>query len=182
MRTPNSRLLIYLAAASCLFLFAGLWAGIAIEADSPESLAPAVAMAAVPVFGRRDASLRVTKALPGSATTISSDGIDTMTTVNGHQLADVEYEVQAPALTTAELPDTQTMIYLVQHAASSDFSDAVTLHAAFITQTGADGAGAAAQTKRFRLTADAGRYLRVRATKSGAGSAATKSLTFEPVV
>jgi len=85
----------------------------------------------------------------------------------------------APVLNTTELPDTQTMIYDVQCDADEDFTDATTIAKEVIKQTGAGAAGAAAVTARFRVPSTCEQYVRIAATKSGAGTAATAALTHE---
>jgi hypothetical protein len=126
----------------------------------------------------KDAELIETKALPGSATTVYSDGIDLgALSQNGQRVAPVEFELVAPAVTTGELPDAQTLIYKVQTDDDSAFGSATEEIPALITQTGAAGAGAVTASKRFRLRTNGERYVRVGCTKSGAGSAATASMT-----
>ena len=124
-----------------------------------------------------DALLRQTKALPASAAAITTDAIDLGHGTNGQNVAEHEFVLDAPALTVGELPNAQTMIYAIVTSANADMSSPTVVNAAFVTQTGADGAGAAAVEKRFRLPSDCQRYVGIRATKSGAGSAATASVT-----
>lgn len=126
-----------------------------------------------------DAQLTKTKALPAAATSITTDAIDLEAQVGSNTafLASCELKVTAPVLTTGELPDAQTMTYLIEMDNDAAFGSPTTLHPTIIVQTGAGGAGAAAATKRFRLPSDVERYVRLKATKSGAGSAATKSAT-----
>ena len=125
----------------------------------------------------RDKSLEVTKALPNGAAAITSDGIDTGNSSQGDFVADCELEIQAPALVVGDLANGETMIYDIEHDDAADFSGVATLEAAVITQTGAGGVGAAAVTKRFKLTDGVKRYVRIKATNSGAGDASDKSLT-----
>jgi hypothetical protein len=132
----------------------------------------------------KDSDLQETLALPnGAATTAQSTGFDLG---NGTDLAShggvCELLIEAPALTTAELPDAETMTYDVYHDDSSDFSGETLLHSAALVQTGAGGAGDAAASKRVGIPSDVKRYLRIKATNSGAGDAsgsdATSSLVF----
>lgn len=128
----------------------------------------------------RDANLKVTKALPGSATNVTSTSIDTgKTTAAGVQPGDVEFLLSAPALTTAMLGDAATMKYDILTSDSADLSNPVAYITTALTQTGAGGAGAAASTFRFRLPSDAKRYVGFKATNSAAGNASTVSATLE---
>jgi hypothetical protein len=123
----------------------------------------------------RDAELQVTKALPNGAATVNSGSIDLEHSTNGVHVADCELLIEAPALATADLPDTKTMTYDVEHSDDdSSFSD---LANGVLVQTGADGAGAAAATARVRLPSTVKRYVRVVATNSGTGDASDKSMT-----
>lgn len=130
----------------------------------------------------KDASLKLTRALPASAATVyATPGIDTgKTTAQGAQLADVELLLTAPALSTDELGDAATMKYsiLMDTVDPIDGSSTV-LYADILTQTGAGGAGAAAATKRFKLPSDALRIIGFKAVNSAAGDASGKSATLE---
>lgn len=129
------------------------------------------------VLGLGDKLLTVTKALPNGAASITTDGIDLETT-GGEFLADVEFEVIAPALNSTLLPDTQTITYIVETSADAAFGAITTFISSLMVQTGAGGVGAAAVTKRFRLPTTALRYVRIKATKTGAANASTASVTF----
>lgn len=135
------------------------------------------AMAFPQGFNVVDNLLKVTKALSNGAGTVSSDGIDTGNGPNGTFLVDHDFVIEAPALTTAMLPDDQTMIYHVYHDTDSAFGSETLLYSAAITQTGAGGAGAGAATKRLKLPSDVKQYVRVKAVKAGSGNASTVSLT-----
>lgn len=126
-------------------------------------------------FNVKDASLEKTAALPNGAAVTQTAGIDTMNSSRGDFTAGAELVVEAPALTTGELGDTQTITYTVEHDTASGFGTVATL-ATLGTQTGAGGAGAAAQTFRFRLPTNVRRHIRVKATKAGASNASTKSM------
>ena len=129
---------------------------------------------------RRDATYIETKALSNGAGAVNSSGFDLgALNARGERPENVEGYISAPALTTTQLPDTETMTYKVQHAASSDYSDAVTLADAVLVQTGAGGAGAAAATARYRIPSDCSRYVRIVATKTGTGDCSGLSLTHE---
>lgn len=127
-------------------------------------------------YNKGDAALSKSKALPDGAANVTTDAIDLGHENTGHFIAATELEVEAPALATAELPDTETMTYDVIASANSDLSSPETIATALITQTGADSAGAAAATKRLRLPTDVKRYIGVKATNSGAGDASGKSV------
>lgn len=146
-------------------------------------LNPGVALAGTILLGMsylvRDKKLKVTKALPNGAATTISDGIDLMNGSFGVFTAATELLLSAPALDTADLPDTQTMTYDVFHDSNSDFSTEAKLIEDLIKQTGAGGAGAAAATARLRLPTNVKRHIRVKATNSGAGDASDKSMTIE---
>jgi hypothetical protein len=131
----------------------------------------------------KDALVKVTKALPNGAATVYSDGIDTGTTPAGAQLAPImEWKLTAPALSTTELGDAATMKYsILMDTVDPIDGSSVVLHADILTQTGADGAGAAAAEVRFRLPSNALRILGFKAVNSAAGNASGKSATLEAV-
>lgn len=125
----------------------------------------------------KDAALSQTKALPNGAAAVSADGFDLKTGVPGDFLARCELLLEAPALVVGDLANGETMIYSIETDDNAAFSSATVLAASFLTQTGAGGAGAAAASKRFVLPVDVERYVRVKATNSGAGDASDKSMT-----
>jgi len=128
----------------------------------------------------RDASLKITRALPADDTAVLSDPIDTgKSTSLGAQVANIDYELAAPALATGQLADTKTMTYDVVHGDAADLSDAVDLYPGFIVQTGAGGAGAAAATKLFRIPSDAKQYVGFRVTPSAAADASAANATLD---
>lgn len=121
----------------------------------------------------KDAQLEVALTLPNGAATTNSAGLDLGNSDRGHFIGEVELVISAPALTTGQLGDGQTITYSVRHGAASDFSGDAELLGGLIVQTGAGGAGAAAAEKRIRLPSNVARYLRVRAVKTGASNAST---------
>ena len=131
----------------------------------------------------KDAGLKLTLALPnGAASTANTTAIDTgKSTALGRQLAEAEFLITAPALTTTEQPDGKTTIYDAIMSDNADLSSPTTLYTALITQTGAGSAGSAATTKRFRLPSDAKRYIGLKATGSTTGNNSAKSATLEVV-
>lgn len=100
--------------------------------------------------------------------------------------ADVEFQISAPALNTTQLPDAKTMKYSVMLDTVDPIDGSSTVYLLdLITQTGAGGAGAAAQTKKFRLPSDlanilaSARILGARAIGSASGDASGASATLE---
>jgi len=128
------------------------------------------------VIGLRDKSLTVTNALPNGAAATTSTVFD-LESVSGEFVASVEFELSVPALTTGQLGDTQTITYSVEMSTTSGFDSTVVLYGSLGVQTGAGGAGDAALLKRFRLPTTVYRYVRVKATKTGATNASTASMT-----
>jgi hypothetical protein len=128
------------------------------------------------VVGLRDKSLIFTNALPNGAAATTSTVIDLESTPPGDFLAPIEFELTVPALTTTQLGDTQTITYSVEMSATSGFGSTTVLYGSIGVQTGAGGAGDVALTRRFRLPTNVLRYVRVRATKTGASNASTASM------
>ena len=140
---------------------------------------------AVPGENLRDAALKITKALPAGAVTVTSDAIDTGNkTAWAHQPADVEYLLSAPTLTITELPNTKVITYNIVTGATSDLtSSPTTLIAGCIVQTGATGSSAAAATYRFKLPAAAQQFVGFTAVGNDATVAASDaSATLEALV
>jgi hypothetical protein len=123
----------------------------------------------------QDAKLARSLTLPNGAATTNTTSIDLEHGAQGEFLADAEVLIEAPALTTGELGDTQVITYSLRQSANADFSADTEILGGLIVQTGAGGAGAAAATKRVRLPSDVQRYVRMRAVKTGATNASTKS-------
>jgi hypothetical protein len=128
-------------------------------------------------FAVVDALLKATKALPNGAASVQTDAFDLGHGSKGDFLAPCELKIEAPALAVADLADADTMTYIVQHDDDAAFGTVATLHDKVIVQTGAGGAGAAAASAAVRLPLDVKRYVRVKATNSGAGDASDKSVT-----
>lgn len=130
-------------------------------------------------FAVKDSQLSQTAALSNGAGATQITGFDL-----GHEaaklgrcLADVELLIEMPALTTTELPDTNTYIMSIETDDNAGFSSAKILHANVQQQTGAGGAGAAALSTRVRLPTDCERYVRVKGTKTGTGNVSAKNMT-----
>lgn len=132
-------------------------------------------------FARKDASLKVTRALPASASaTVNSSGIDLGHGTRGAPLADGEFLLTYPAVTTTMAPDTRTFTYALQCDDNESFTSPATVATAIVVQTGAGGAGAAGGTIRWRPASSCERYVRLAIT-SGAltADASTVSATLE---
>lgn len=131
----------------------------------------------------KDALLKLTRALPASTTAVTTaSSIDTgKSTDLGKQLADVEFLLTAPLVTTAQLPDAKLFTYDILVSDNADLSDPTTLIENCIVQTGAAAAGAAGTTYRFRLPSTAARYLgfNVTPSASGTGDASAATATLE---
>lgn len=166
---------IYLVALVTVFILAAFACG----ADAKTIVATAATMliGLGSVLQIADVNLKVTKALPNGAATITSDGIDLGHSTRGDHLAMCSLVLNAPACTTGELGDTQTLTYSIEHDDASDFSGVATLFSSVIVQTGAGGAGAVAAEKEFTLPPDVKRYVRAKCVKTGATNASTASLT-----
>jgi hypothetical protein len=128
----------------------------------------------------RDASLKITRALPSGAATVTSTAVDTgKATAQGHQPGEVDFLLSAPALAVGQLANGSTMTYNIVGSDAAALSGPVTYIAAAIVQTGANGAGAAAATFRFRIPSNAPRYLFITVTNSAAADASAASATLE---
>jgi len=124
----------------------------------------------------QDYGTKVTKALPSSAATIYTAGIDLGHSANGRVPPGTEIVITAPALAVGELGNGDTMKYAVQMDHDSAFGSPTSIYGDVLTQTGAAGAGAAAAEKRVALPSDCERYVRIAATNSAAGDASDKSV------
>lgn len=129
------------------------------------------------MYGARDANLQRTKALPNGAATVADDGYDLGLTTKGDFLANVELEIEAPALVVGDLANGDTIKYSVFHDTAAGFGTEAVLIRDAIIQTGAGGAGAAAASTVVRLPKDCNRYVRVKAVNSGSGDASDKTMT-----
>ena len=123
----------------------------------------------------------ITKALPATGGgTSNSDALDLG---EGAGVSQVELEIVAPALTTTELPDDETVTYVVQTDTASAFSSPTDMYDQVVVQTGSGGAGAVTQTVKVGLPSDCERYVRVSATtSSGAGDCSGSSVTLRAVM
>jgi hypothetical protein len=130
-----------------------------------------------------DSANKKSHALPNGAATTQGSGIDLGHGTAGDFLANCEVLVEAPVLTTTELADAQTITYSLEHDTASGFGGVATIpgFASVAVQTGAGGAGAAAQSIRVRLPVDVKQFIRLKTVKAGASNASTKSASVELV-
>ncbi len=126
-----------------------------------------------------DALLTKTFALPGGAATSYSGAFKVNEPGYEFTPGNAELLVEAPALTTGQLPDGQTVAYSLEQSLDEAFTTPVALYGVLFTQTGAGGAGAAAANDRVRLPLDVLPYVRLKAVKTGAASAAAKSASIK---
>lgn len=143
------------------------------------------------MLGLKDSLVSASGALPAAASSSTyTSSIDLGLGAHGETAFGLaEFEIDAPALTTTELPNGDVVTYDVVISASSNLSSPVTVSAGVLTQTGAGGAGAAAATQRFRLPLSlnallaSARYLGIRAnTGAGTGNCAASSVSVTLVV
>jgi hypothetical protein len=145
------------------------------------SMVAAVVMIGGLVYaGVRDATIKVTRAMPPSTQAVTSTAIDTgKSTSLGKQHIDADFVLEAPAVTQAELPDGKTFTYAVAMSDNANLSSSSTLYPSVIVQTGSTGAAAA--EFRFRIPTTAKRYIffTVTPSDSGTGDASGKSATLD---
>jgi len=138
------------------------------------------------MLGLQDSLLNQTVALPAAASSsVVSPSIDLGIGPHGElPLGFVEFEIDAPAVTTAMLPNGDTITYDVIVSATSNMASPVAVYPAILTQTGAGGVGAPAAAKKFKLPdvlndyLASARYLALRAnTGVGTGNCSTVNAT-----
>jgi len=132
----------------------------------------------------KDASLIETASLPAGSTAAPvvtySTGIDLG---GGTNFAAAELLIDAPALTTAQLPDDKTIDYAIQTDDNAAFNSPTLVVDKCLTQTGAGGAGAAAAAARVGIPSSIQRYVRLRTTLSATSAdPSSKTATFSVVV
>lgn len=132
--------------------------------------------------GFRDMALKVRRALPDGAAAVTSESIDLRHNASGSHLAPSEFELVAPALNATQMPDAKTMTYAVMQSDAANMAGATVVSDAVLVQTGADGAGAAGSSVRFRVPSNIKRYIAVRATGSAGGDATGADFTVQLVV
>lgn len=133
-------------------------------------------------FLRKDANLKGTLALPNGAANTTGAIIDLGLGAYGDLLAQVEFLLTAPALTTTQQPDAKTLTYDIQQSDNADLSSPVALYPGVLVQTGAAGAGALGNTFTFRVPVDVKRYIGVKATGSASGNSSAASATLEAML
>ena len=129
-------------------------------------------------YNLRDAGVKKTIALPAGALTVNTAGIDLEQTARGEMLAGMEVAMGGPALTVAQLPNGETITYSIEMDSDSAFGTPTAIGGSTV-QTGAGGAGSAAVAHRAKLPNNCERYIRGKAVKTGAASAATANGTLE---
>ena len=131
-------------------------------------------------FLNTDAQLKATGALPNGAATTYTGGIDLGESTRGDFLAECELHLKAPALVVGDLADGDTVTYPFQHDTAADFGSVADLNLGTVVQTGAGGAGAAAdETFKHRLPLHVKRYVRCKIVNGGAGDASDKTATLQ---
>jgi len=148
-----------------------------IVLDPVNGSGAALAMA-IPAFTRADAALTRSVALPASAGSVYTEGINLQSGPNDHHLAPMELLIEAPALATGLLPDTKTAVYVLQHDDDPEFSSPVDLQTV-LTQTGAGGEGADAASKRVRLPHDVKQHVRLKITTDASADASGATATLK---
>src|SRR6185312_3015431 len=97
-------------------------------------------------------------------------------------VAEAEFLLTVPALTTTQQPDAKTLTYDVRMSDNADLSSPTTLYPGVLVQTGAGGAGAATATFTFRVPVDVKRYVFIKATGSASGDSSGANATLEVVM
>lgn len=128
-------------------------------------------------YGLKDAELSVTDNMPGATASADLGDFDIGNSERGDFVAGCEILVESPALTTAELPNTETITVDVTASGDAAFATERVIANDVPLQLGAGGAGAAAGKARVRLPTDCPRYVRVALTNSGAGNPSAKEAT-----
>jgi hypothetical protein len=128
-----------------------------------------------------DSQMRATRALPASISAVVSSAMDTGARTSMGLEPPVEFLLTAPALSTAQLPDTKIMSYDIIGSANADLSSSTTVAPGVLVQTGAGGAGAAGATKRIRAASDWPRFLgfQINPSASGTGDASATTATLD---
>lgn len=124
---------------------------------------------------RRDADLKVTKALPAAAASNNTDTIDLKAVTPGVVGERIEVELALPAL--PNLVDAKTVTVTLKDSADDSTYAAIAELATFVV-TGAGGVGSAAATRTVRLPSSTRRYIRAYVdVLTAGGSNVASSLT-----
>lgn len=126
----------------------------------------------------KDALLKQSIALPNGANTTVTAGIQLSFGTKVDVAADVEAVLTIPNVSTAELPDGQTLTYTIETSDTENFASSKSV-AGSALQTGAGGVGASATELRWSPTADVQKYVRGKCVKTGAANASTSSFYIE---
>lgn len=133
-----------------------------------------------------DNELIETRALSNGAGTVKGAAIEVGCGTPDDFPINVEFKIEAPALTTTQLPNSETMKYSLITADTSTFDDdgsLATLLPDVLTQTGASSAGAAAASWQGRAPIGGVRkYIGVKAVKTGTGDCTGVSVTLSMLV
>jgi hypothetical protein len=133
----------------------------------------------------KDNELIETRALPNGAATVKGAAIEVGCGTPDDFPVNCEFLIEAPALTVGELANGDTMKYSLITGDTDDFTNnnfAVLVHDV-ITQTGADGAGAAAASAQTRLPIGGVRkYVGLQIVNSAAGNPSAKTATLSLLV
>lgn len=132
----------------------------------------------------KDVALKNTRALPSAAsTTVDGAALNLGHGSHGDFVAQAEFKLSVPALTTTMAPDTRTFTHSIIHSDNADLSSPSVLYPSVIIQTGASSAGAAATDFTFRVPVDVKQYLGVRCTTGAStADASTVSDTLEALL
>ena len=101
----------------------------------------------------------MTRALPASAGTVYSAGIDLGA---GDKLAPFEVMLSAPALTVTQLPNAKTQTYSIEQDDNAAFNSPTAIENGVVVQTGANSAGAVAVAFACRVKTACERYIRLK--------------------
>lgn len=122
----------------------------------------------------QDLNLTITRALPTSDGTVTSSDMDLGCATPGVSVKDTELVVDIPDLTATNLPSADTLTITVQSGESTTPTGSTNL-VKVITGTGST---IAAQSVKFRLPSNIGRYVNVKIVAAGGtGDMSAKSAT-----
>lgn len=112
--------------------------------------------------------------LPNGANSTQSAWVDLG--ADTYKSENVELNLAVPALNATMIPDTRTILYLIEMSANASTVNGTILSDLY---TGTGGTGAPAVEKRVRLPSNASRYVRAKITQgSTTGDSSSLSATF----